>query len=154
MSCPAQEGAGGVHDWGGSSLAWCSSAIAAIALAATAAAITLELPKRGNLSILGGPDVGVPALGNLEGTNVHGVKMDVVLSLEVDGPFCEDVEPLSLWDTLALNAEFHDLGGSPEESIDRLVSCEVQLVHRVCVGIVPGRAGVDGLDLGLLVGEV
>ena len=141
---------------GGSPPAWCSSAAAAVvvAVAATAAVIMLELPKRGIPSILGGPDAGVPALGDLEGTNVHGVELDVVSSLEVDGPFREDVEPLSLRDTRALNIKFHDLGGSPEESIDRLVSRVVQLVHRVRVGIVPSGAGVDGLDLGLLVGEV
>ena len=124
---------------GGSPPAWCSSAAAAVvvAVAATAAVIMLELP-----------------LGDLEGTNVHGVELDVVSSLEVDGPFREDIEPLSLRDTRALDVEFHDLRGSPEESIDRLVSRAVQLVHRVRVGIVPSGAGVDGLDLGLLVGEV
>ena len=140
---------------GGSPPAWCScAAAAAVAVAATAAVITLVLPKCGNPSILDGPDAGVSALGDLEGTNIHGVELDVVSSLEVDGPFREDIEPLSLRDTRALDVEFHDLRGSPEESIDRLVSRAVQLVHRVRVGIVPSGAGVDGLDLGLLVGEV
>jgi hypothetical protein len=112
----------------GSPPAWCSSAATAVTVATTAAAIALELPNRSNPSILGGPDAGVPALGDLEGTNVHGVELDVVSSLEVDDPFREDVEPLSLWDTRALDMEFHDLGGSPEESIDRLVFRAVQLV--------------------------
>ena len=120
-------------------------------LTATAA---FALPKRGDPSILGGPDAGVPALSDLEGTHIHRVELYVVLSLVANGPVREDVEPLGLRDTRALDVKFHDLGGSTEESIDRLVSRAVQLVHRVHVGIVPSGVEVDGLDFCLLVGEV
>ena len=131
--------------------AWGSAATTAVAAAAAAA---FALPKRGDPSILGGPDAGVPALSDLEGTHIHRVELYVVLSLVANGPVREDVEPLGLQDTRALDVEFHDLGGSTEESIDRLVSRAVQLVHRVRVGIVPSGVRVDGLDVCLLVGEV
>jgi len=78
----------------------------------------------------------------------------VVSSLVANGLVREDVEPLGLRDTRALDVEFHDLGVSTEEFIDRLVSRAVQLVHRVRVGIVPSGVGVDGLHFCMLIGEV
>ena len=59
--------------------AWGSAATTTIAAAATAAAFTL--PKRGDPSILGGPDRGVPALSDLEGTHIHRIELYVVSSL-------------------------------------------------------------------------
>ena len=132
--------------------AWGSATTTTVATAAAAA--VFALPKRGDPSILGGPDAGVPALSDLEGTHIHRVKLYVVLSLVANGPVHEDVEPLGLQDTRALDVEFHDLGGSTEESINHLVSRAVQHVYRVRVGIVPSGVGVDGLDFCLLVGEV